>query len=207
MIGTSWFSRLHAGAYNNVLLPAYIVVSIFFGLGIQEITSGSVVRFLRQKNALPQDMTAIKIFVFIVCIAQFHSLVYNPFDQLPSKQDLKAGDAFIKTLKEIKGEVFIPFHGYVSSLAGKNTHAHWMAIADVLRGNDEEKKKKLCQQLVDVINSKQFEAIIIDNDIGEIKNEISQNYIFSSKVFNSKNVFWPVTGSKTRPESIYKISR
>lgn len=207
MIGTSWFSRLHSGGYDNVLLPAYIVVSIFFGLGIQEITTGSVVRFLRHKNALPQDMKVIKIFLFIVCIAQFHSLVYNPFNQLPSKQDLKAGDAFIKTIKEIKGEVFIPFHGYVSSLAGKNNHAHWMAIVDVLRSNGEEKKNKLWQQLVEIINSKQFEAIIIDNDIGEIENEISKNYIFSSKVFNSKDVFWPVTGWKTRPESIYKISR
>ncbi len=207
MIGTSWLSRIHSGSYNNDLLPAYVALAIFFGLAIQAIISGSVItRFLRQKNALPQDMRAINIVVFIACLAQFHVLVYNPFDVLPSREDLKAGDAFVNRVKEIKGEVFIPCHGYLSSLAGKKSHAHWMAIGDVLRGNDELKKTKLCLQLVEAVSCKQFGAIILDNDISEIENELALNYRLTPSVFNSRKVFWPITGAQTRPELFYEIS-
>ena len=110
-----WLSRIHSGLRYNDLLPAYVALAIL-RFRIQAIISGSVItRFLRQKNALPQDMRVINIVVFIACLAQFHVLVYNPFDVLPSREDLKAGDAFVNRVKEIKGEVFIPCHGYLSS--------------------------------------------------------------------------------------------
>ena len=91
-------------------------------------------------------------------------------------------------------------------LAGKKSHAHWMAIEDVLRGNDELKKNKLCLQLVDAVSCKQFGAIILDNDISEIENELAVNYRLTPNVFNSRKVFWPITGAQTRPELFYEIS-
>jgi hypothetical protein len=36
-IGSAWVSRLHSGAYDNVLIPAYVYLSMVVGLAMSEI--------------------------------------------------------------------------------------------------------------------------------------------------------------------------
>ncbi len=39
MVGSSWLSRLHVGGYDNVLLPAFAILAIGFGLGASALQS------------------------------------------------------------------------------------------------------------------------------------------------------------------------
>ena len=39
MVGSSWLSRLHSGSWVNVIFPAYFVVALLFGLGLQRFLS------------------------------------------------------------------------------------------------------------------------------------------------------------------------
>jgi len=194
MTGGAWISRLHAGGYLNTLLPAYAVLSILFGLATHTVPELIGVSY-QEKRKL------VEICLYLVCIAQFASLGYNPLHQIPTAKDLEAGKQLITTIAQMKGDVFIPCHGYLTALAGKNSYAHQMTMIDVLRGNDARTKIKLNNEIQQAIREKKFAAIILDSH--RFGFDIEKYYKIKEPVFTNKEVFWPVTGSRRRPEFIY----
>ena len=208
MIIASWLPRLRAGGYDNVLIPAFAVMSIFFGLGAHLLTLSSMTSSSKNKETTWLKAGIwLEYFVLLVCINQFTLLYYNPLAQLPSEKDLNAGHAFIQMMKNIEGEIFIPFHGFLSYMAGKKTYAHAMAIGEVLGSQDKEIKEGLWKQIVDAIHSKKFEAIILDSNWWDLEKEIKQDYTLKRRVFNNKDVFWPLTGLRIRPEGFYELRK
>ncbi|MBT3408694.1 hypothetical protein HN415_08510 [Candidatus Woesearchaeota archaeon] len=195
MVGASFFSRIHQGGYDNVLIPAYAIISILFGLSLHQILNN---------NKKIQKNIILQTFVLIICILQFCCLFYNPFNQLPTNKDLVAGENLVKELKNIEGEVFIPFHGYLSIIADKKNYAHQMAIYDIIRANDDDIKKELNDEIKNSMQDKKFDAIIIDHP-WFFQELIDANYNKKENVFNDNEVFFPKTGAKLRPEYIYKI--
>lgn len=89
MILASWTARLHEGSFENMLMPAYAILSIIFTLAMQQ--------FLSKAAAL-----------YAVCIAQMLILEYDPRKQIPAQKDLEAGRKFIKILRSIDGESYAP---------------------------------------------------------------------------------------------------
>jgi 4-amino-4-deoxy-L-arabinose transferase-like glycosyltransferase len=194
MIGGAWISRLHIGGYLNTLFPAYAVLSILFGLATHTVSELINAAFQEKKKLM-------EISFYLVCIVQFASLGYNPLRQIPTVKDLEAGKNLITAITQIKGEVFVPWHGYLSALAGKNSYAHRMAMIDILRGNDARAKIKLNNEIQQAIREKKFAAIILD--IRRFEFDIEKYYKIKELVFTNKEVFWPVTGLRRRPEFIY----
>lgn len=194
MLGGSWLSRLHAGGFRNVLFPAYAVISILFGLGIHRL----LVSTPGQRN---KKQRTLVVGAYLACVYQFGSLVYNPASFIPSQEDVKAGRGFIDGLAKVEGNVLIPSHGYLSTLAGKKRHAHGMAIIDVFKGEDEALEKELGDDIIRAIRGKQFGAIVLDDEwyLGEVET----HYRRQGPVFDSATVFWPVAGRRMRPKSIY----
>lgn len=208
MIGASWFSRLHSGGYDNVLFPAYTVISISFGLGVQVLTSDIMVRSPKDSESISSNVRVLlQYFVVLICAIQLLALVYNPLDQLPTREDSNAGHAFVQMLSNIEGEVFVPFHGFLPALAGKRTYAQGMAIKDIWRGKDSEIKGKLRRQIVAAIRSEEFDAIILDMDFWNLQQEIEKEYVLKGRVFDRGDVFWPVTGWRTRPEMLFELAQ
>lgn len=211
MVGASWFSRLHSGGYKNVLFPAYAVIAIFFGIEIHCLLPGIMANLSRKKNETKnknnlseaQHSKTYELCMLLICIIQFAMLFYPPLDQLPSKADSKAGDAFISLLKDTKGEVFVPYHGFLPVLAGKKTYSHTMAMHDVLRSRKSDIRRKFHDTVSRAIRNKQFEIIILDEPW--FIEDIKENYFLSGTVFANDDVFYPVSGFKTRPELIYKL--
>jgi len=212
MVGASWFSRLHSGGYRNVVLPAYAVIAICFGLGIRGFVKEAAGASSDPGGAAaaPHDTPTGLAFepyrqlVLVLCVFQFVALFYNPQAQLPSKADLIAGRFFVQKLEKIEGEVFVPYHGFLPALAGKRTYAHGMAIEDVLRGSDGEVKDKLRENIADAIRSKRFAAIILDRPW--FIEEIEQAYVLTRRLFRDRRVFYPVTGRSTRPNMVYELA-
>jgi hypothetical protein len=62
MIGSAWLSMLHAGAYDNNLIPADAVISMLFGLALSELDI---------RSAAPA-----------LCVVQLLVLFYDPRQQL-----------------------------------------------------------------------------------------------------------------------------
>lgn len=102
-IGITWFSRLNFGAYNNVLLPAYAVICILFGLATHKVTEFVRVESFNNKKLL-------ELFLYLACFIQFATLIYNPISLIPSQKDLEAGRIFLQLFND--AEVFWPISGY-----------------------------------------------------------------------------------------------
>lgn len=213
MVGSSWLSRLHSGGYNNVLLPAYAIITLYFSLGIHILlpsicskSSDNKTRSIHSDSHFgPSKRLLYQHFTIILCILFFASLFYNPLDDVPGKTDVDAGDAFIRSLEAIEGEVLVLSHGFLPSLAGKKTHAHAMAMWDVLRGTDQSVANKLRTTIENAIHNKQFEAIVTNGPLMFALGEFEENYILERVLFDNDRVFWPVTGAKTRPNWLYRV--
>lgn len=201
MFGASWYSRYRGGGYYNVLFPTYSIISILFGLGLNRLMEIT-------QSLATEKRDLMKIFIYIVCIVQFSSssLIYNPFNQTPTQKDLEAGRKFINKIAQIKGEVFIPYHGYLPVLAGKKSYAHQMGMRDVLTTRSERHlyiKDKLIAEIKQAMREKKFSAIIIDSFEPWYPPDMEKYYIKKEKIFDGETEFLPITGMKTRPEFIY----
>jgi hypothetical protein len=189
----AWFSRMRLGGYDNVLIPAYAILAVLFGIGLQ-----AALNLIQSSPAYYRKIAAM--FLYIVCLVQFFSLIYNPFHQVPNKMDLDAGTTFIKYLSTFKGDILVPGHSFLPELAGKKSYAHVAAVADVLFGDHTQAKALLTDSIVKGLQEKRFSALILDKmwycyEPLELYYTIEMNY-------NSPTAFLPVTGGKTRPTFI-----
>jgi hypothetical protein len=202
-MAAAFFTRVKIGGYDNVLLPAYAAISILFGLGLNELLKLS-------RNLQVEIRNGAQGLILLACLFQLLMLAYNPFAQIPTNADLEAGKKFIQLLSNVKGEVFLPDHGYLPTLAGKQTYAHNSAIWDVLRGSQLTLGKTLLtQDLEQAIRSQVFDEIILDSDldldwccVG-----IDQTYTRVGEVFPDQTSFYTITGDRKRPTYIYLADR
>jgi 4-amino-4-deoxy-L-arabinose transferase-like glycosyltransferase len=193
-IVASWLSRVHPGGYVNVLFPAYAALSILFGLAIH--------RVFEYVRSLPADRRGlIANYVYVICIIQFSLLAYNPFAQVPGKKDLEAGQAFIDAMRELPGDVLVPYHGYLPSLAGKSCCAHEAAVNDILKADDGPVKAGLLDEINQALRERKFNCIVLNAPWFPELTE--KNYVRWRPVFDKQDVFWPPTGFQTRPELIF----
>lgn len=185
MVGGSWLFRVHSGTHYNVLMPAHAAIALLCGLALGW---GGRHKLLR-------------LGLYGACLAQFALLVYHPLRLLPSSRDLAAGRALIATLAAIEGEVYLPEHGYLTALAGKRTYAHGLAMRDVYRGDAGPVSQRLRAEVQRAVQTRRFAAWVLDSHArGDF---LAGRYVEAGRVFERKDVFWPITGMRTRPERIY----
>jgi hypothetical protein len=197
-VASSFLSRVKIGGYDNVLLPMFVIFCIFTGAGLSRILT------LIHGGASGRT----EPFVYVACLIQLVILAYNPFAQIPSKEDLIEGNQLVVYLSNIDGQVYLPDHGYLLSRSGKNSYAHHAAIWDVLRTDQiTEGKEILDTQLEGTIQSQLFDFIIMDEEGNFCCPDIDTYYTRVGEVFDDDTSFYPVTGDKRRPTYIYIANR
>ncbi len=196
MVGASWISKVHLGSYSNVLFPAYAIVAVLFGLGLH--TARELVR-REPLNRYPFAET----FLSIICIIPFAGLVYNPYRQLPSSADRRAGHALVETISRIGVNVLIPFHPYYVTLAGKRSCMHHMAMRDILRGSNCPNRQKLVQDIEERLRSRSYETVILDTDAWDFINDVERYYAGPDSLITDGSTLYPVTGARLRPAWIW----
>jgi 4-amino-4-deoxy-L-arabinose transferase-like glycosyltransferase len=219
LIAASWMARLKLGGYFNVLIPAYAALAIGFGLAAQLL-----INYLRDKslNDTPRlatetssvgwprnsglDSKNLLMLCYILLILPFSHLFYNPAYAVPTKQDVQAGRDLVHQIEYFPGDVFLPYHGYIPSLAGKPPHAHIAAIRDIFNGKDTRLQTELLKEIEDAIQQRRFSAIILDEspdrmlfrDVG-----LEKHYMLQGTVFKDREIFCTRSGGTLRPEGIY----
>jgi hypothetical protein len=190
-------ARLNRGGFPNALFPTYAMISILFGLAAH-----TAFQFIQIAPEGKQKL--VETSIYLICIVQFSMLFYNPLHQIPTQKDLRAGTELVNTIKQIKGDVFIPSHSYLPVLAGKPRYADESAIAElvgIFGGGPKEEGKKIMNELMQTIREKRFSAIMLDDPW--LRKQVEQYYTAQKPAFYDKTVFWPVTGRKVRPRVIY----
>jgi len=193
----AFIARMKVGGYDNVLLPAYAAIAILFGLGLH--------RFSKMAGQLPLvNKYRVQVMLSIACLIQLAILGYNPYDQIPTASDLKAGYDLIHYISSVDGEVYLPDHGYLPTLAGKKTYAHHSTIWDVVRADQQNPASvMLRQELRSAISQQVFSMIILDSEWNYCCQQIDGYYSKEGQVFDDNEAFYPVTGWKRRPSYIY----
>lgn len=197
----AFLTRAKVGGYDNVLLPAYAAAALLFGLGFSALA-----QFL-QKVA-PAERQTLQKLLYAACLLQFLLLAYNPYQQLPSAADRQAGESLIKLIGSAQGEVYLPDHGQLASLAGKRSYSHQSALWDILRGGQPSAAGRRIQAAFDeAIRQQKFDLIIFDSRWNYCCGEIERYYTLTGSVFSEEDVFYPVTGARRRPTFIYTARR
>ena len=196
-LAASYLTRVKVGGYDNVLLPALAIVSILFGFGVHD-----ALRAAHRGSARHGPRAAA--LVTAACVLQLVMLAYNPLGQVPTLEDQEAGVDLVRRLAVVPGEVFLPDHGYLASLAGKKTHAHHSAIWDVVRGNCDTRGKQILQDsLNEAIRGRRFDLIILDSDWNFVSPDLAISYQRRRDLFRDPNVFYTVTGWRRRPTEVF----
>ncbi len=200
MVGISWIARINPGGYNNVLIPAYAILAILFGLGIAE-----ALKFTGRIQS--RWLLSPKTFLYILCIFQFGLLIYSIPKQIPTQDDLVTGQELVEMLSETEGDIWMPFSGYLAVMAGKDGSAHDMALCE-LKGcfggpETEIWENDIGLQLREAIENQTFSLIIFSGT--RWKKTVKTNYIEDDIWFQERfgDMFWPVTGWRIRPTYLF----
>ena len=195
MLLTSILASLNPGSYNNNYLPFYAALAILFGTNLP---------WLLERQSGPRRVFR-QALLYSLCIAQFLALLYNPLAQIPSSADLQAGLALVQRLRAVDGEVLMPNHNALPILAGKKPYAHLIALQEI-RGNFGRQEPQgwslLSAEISAALSAQKFSAILLDQP-NSIWAQVDQTYIGTPILYSSEEVFWPVTGGRTRPRTMY----
>jgi len=198
LITISWLGRLNRGGYYNVLMPAFAGISILFGLGIGSINAPSGNLTIKRK--------VLAILVLLLSSAHLFSLLSSLASQIPTQADKEAGLELVNRIKTCTGNVYIPYHTYLSKMAGKNGYAGVIEISEmrgVFRGKVDPLWYEVQDQIQFSLDTHSIAVVIQDNQV--FRQVKSPDYVMTGQVFDDELVFWPVTGWKIRPETIYEL--
>ena len=113
------------------MLPAYAMTSIGFGVGLALLRAHVQARSDRRWHLA-------ELAVLLLAVGQMAWLVYDPMVHVPTDADRRSGDELVARLAEEPGDVFVPFHPYLTRRAGKPQHLHGAAIVSVWQARGVE---------------------------------------------------------------------
>jgi hypothetical protein len=144
----------------------------------------------------------VAVFAPWACLLQLALLWFRPWRQIPTAADRAAGAALVAKIAAVPGPVLVPSHPHLARLAGKETHAQEMALSDVMRGRDRSVADALAADVRRRLQQRDFGAVVVDEDWWPA--ELNASYRPSQTLFvDEPAVFWPRTGWRTRPRTIY----
>jgi hypothetical protein len=182
----------NSGGYVNVLMPMTALTAMLLPIA---------------SHIFGHDLLKRPSVVAPILLATFVSLFYNPFQQrvlVPCKGDEITGNKVIASLSAISGDVWIPFHGYLSRLSGKQPHIHFMAMNDALIVGDST-SRRFQQEIDSAFVRKQFSAIILDDD-SVFKWRSIPHYKKAGTLTSEEGFVSRIGDAPTRPNLIYRPS-
>lgn len=189
----AWLSRMHTGGWINVLVPAHAGLAMGFGLGLHASRSADSARAVWLGS--------------VVAALQLVSLLYDPRAAVPSAEDRRAGDQVIASLRATSGDIWLTHHAFLNRRAGKKSHAHLMAVLDVMRSSADfhDAKGRLERESNEAIGSKRFSLILLDNKDFWFLPALERDYVpIPFDVYESDQAFRPRSGASIRPELAFR---
>jgi hypothetical protein len=208
----AYFSiRPHPGSERNDFLCMTVWGCILLGLLLIRLAAAA-----RQDNN-----NRICITVYLLLTLQLCLQLYNPVLLVPTPQDEKKGIEFLNMVKNMPGDVYIPYHTLYGYMAGKKLifdggsyWAYQILAKEPFRPVDMIEKVKNKYFSAIIIDDKGYlnakgERVVVDNvkmlltANDELSTVVAENYTLAKRIpFRSDSEFRTVTGFQTRPELI-----
>jgi len=190
-IGSAWVSRLHSGAYDNVLIPAYVYLSVVVGLAMSEIPD----------RASSERIWFLRLGLAVLCFLQLSLLRYSPSAQLPGQRDVELQHRLLQLMSDAEGEVYLAQHGFFPVLAGKHANAQSWAVWDILRTGGSS-QQQLSNEIHEALRTRRFRLIVLDRIDPWLEPELSRLYHRVGPALDQEGL-WTVTGYRTHPRWVY----
>lgn len=191
LVGAAYFSRLHTGGYDNVLLPAYVAVAIVAGIG-----------FARARR---HGATVARIGAHALVVAQVAMLAYSPGRQVPRPDAAAAGDRLVAGLAGLPEPVYFPAQPWLLHEAGRTgPAAQSAAINDVLRAHTGEPTARLREELAHAIATRRFCAVVVNRPrrYSYLPRDFDRHYVRGGTLLRPGELE-PVTGTVTVPWEVW----
>jgi hypothetical protein len=136
---------------------------------------------------------------------QLGVLLWDPRASMPTGADRAAGRALVEKLRT-GGAVWTTHRGYLTVMAGKRSHAHMMAMHDVMRSSSDFRgaKGKLAHEVRSAFAAGRFDRVVMDNFDFWFLPDLERHYVRDEGVwFEDPDSFWPRAGARLRPELVY----
>ena len=178
------------GGDRNVMMPFAAFVLPLLPIALHEI-----------RSAKP----AFARYVYLGFLFQFVALYFNPLSGkmvIASARQRAGGDEFMRKLRAMPGEVYIPYHGYIARQAGKPSHAQLLATIDVLRVHDTT-SARLQADLDSAFARHRFSAVIMEESDAFRLDSVA-HYTLAGRMIAEPNVYLTRVGDRsTRPEFVF----
>jgi Dolichyl-phosphate-mannose-protein mannosyltransferase len=191
LIASAWVSRLHAGGYANVLMPAYAAIALLTGLTYARLVNGRARR-------LASPLLGATL------LLQLGLLAYPPGAQIPTRADRAAGDQLIAQLRALPGPVIVFRHPWYATIAGKGTSAQEEAIGDVLRSAASRGKSALLASLHRALDADNVQAVVLDGswDVHFFGAALTRDFRLQAQPITPTRLY-PLTDVRTSPTLLY----
>jgi hypothetical protein len=143
----------------------------------------------------------------LLILVQFARLVYPPLAQLPTRADRETGQALVARLSALEGSLWAFQHSYLGTLAGKGDWVHSATLGDVIgpirspgTADYQWRREIGFEVLRQAIHQQGFEWIMVDNPEANYR----PYYLHMERLFSDPDVFYTLTGARTRPESLMR---
>jgi hypothetical protein len=121
---TGWATQW---AHFNAYMPALATGSIAAGAAVPALVGATTV--WRRGPAWWPSLAGVAVACALG--AQLLLAWWQPARFIPSDADRAAGDALVARLRQVDGDVFMPYHPWYPVLAGKPLYTHRMGLLDV----------------------------------------------------------------------------
>jgi hypothetical protein len=148
----SFLGRVHVGGHTNTLMPIYAVLAIMAG----RLLGG--VEALRLPSRVPP--ASVVILTGIALVVQMAMFAYDPTKLVPSAEMKTAGERFVRVLSAFPGEPYVPYHGYLSRMAGTEASRHQQTAVDLSLG-DPAAATRLGNELLQSIRTRRYGLLVL----------------------------------------------
>ena len=198
-VGTSWLQRMHRGGFVNTVIPTYFSLSILLGLAFHQFRRAS---------------STSRAAVNFICGLQFATLWYDPMLEIPGTQDDHAVRATIASIEQIEGDVLLPDHPYLLTLAGKDSTAHTAAVNALVNEVRDISACEPCKALRDdyeeAIREQRYGAAIFETNVltrrhgYALPTDFETYYSLKQLLpYADATGFRPATGRVSRPQFVF----
>jgi 4-amino-4-deoxy-L-arabinose transferase-like glycosyltransferase len=151
----SIIGALSIGSTRNAFIPAYALIAIVCGIGIQfsqekiaALISGNV-RFIGS------------ILLIAICLMQFSLLQYKARPYVPSTQDFKRAYVLIKDIQDTDGEFLIPSQNYLALVVHKKVYYHDAPLGEFSGwyGQSLPEGARIAQEIRGIVQSGEISVI------------------------------------------------
>ena len=167
--GAAWVTRSSNGGGANNCMLIYAALAISFGL----------VAGLLFNTKWVKDNQWLYAFITLVITIQFVGLIYNPFNFLPTNDEIKANENIADRIRDADKPVLIPYRSHLSEELDHGPQIHMVNLFELtgyFKGEILPAGIDLVDQIREEVCHQSYGLIILDQPVPWIGKQIDLAY-------------------------------